>query len=209
MKLALTFGALALALPLTTSVVLAQQPGANKRPQDSKDLYMSGVNYKLPGVLVTAAQIETMKKNMLAKKATDVPINMVEMGGHQAGLSLVIRQKGQPTDPVIHDLVSEVYHVLEGSGTMMIGGDLVNPTRRPTSRGNGPGLSAKEVRGGQTFKISKGDVLLVPAGTSHRFITTDDIVVYTVTRLDPTKATPLQATSTIVPDTSNTGSQLR
>jgi len=208
MKLGLTLGAVVVALPLTIAMALAQQPAAN-RQQDSKDLYMPGVNYKLPGVLVTAAQIDTMKKNMLAKKATDVPINMVEMGGHQAGLSLVVRQKGEVSDPVIHDLVSEVYHVLEGSGTMVIGGELVNPTRRPFSRGNGPGLSAKEVRGGQTFKISKGDVLLVPAGTSHRFISTDDIVVYTVTRFDPTKATPLQSTSTTVPDTPITGTPPR
>jgi quercetin dioxygenase-like cupin family protein len=67
-------------------------------------------------------------------------------------------------------------------------------------------LSAEDVKGGQTFRVSKGDVLFVPAGTAHRFVSTDEMVVYTVTRLDPTKATPLQATSTTVPTTSNTGS---
>ena len=200
MKFALILASVALAPLLTPSVALAQQ-GSNP--------YMPGVNYKLPGVLVTAAQIETLKKAMLEQNATDVPMNMIEMGGHQAGLSLVVRLKGRGNNPVAHDLVSEVYHVLEGSGTMVIGGELINPTRRPTSRGNGPGLSAEDVRGGQTFRIAKGDVLFVPAGTAHRFVSTDEIVVYTVTRLDPGKATPLQPTSTTVPATSNTGSPQR
>jgi mannose-6-phosphate isomerase-like protein (cupin superfamily) len=199
MKLRFIPGAVALTLALTPSIA---------HSQEGSDLYMKGINYKLPGVLVTAAQIETLKKGMLEKDATDVPMNMIEMGGHQAGLSLVVRAKGG-TNPVVHDLVSEVYHVLEGSGTMVIGGELIKPTRRPTSRGNGPGLSAQDVKGGQTFRISKGDVLFVPAGTAHRFVSTDGIVVYTVTRLDPTKATPLQSTSTTVPTTSNTSGPQR
>ena len=82
-----------------------------------------------------------MKKNMLAKGAVDVPINMVDMSGAQAGLSLVIRQ-GKTYAPVLHDLVSEVYHIYEGSGVFEIGGELVNPTRRPASRGDGPGLNS-------------------------------------------------------------------
>ena len=200
MKLALVLSAFASALPFTSSPALAQQ---------AAELYMPGINYKLPGVLVTAAQIETLKKNMLEHKAVDVPLNMIEMGGHQAGLSLVIRLKGAGNNPVLHDLVSEVYHVLEGAGTMVIGGELINPTRRPISRGNGPGLSATDVRGGQTLRVSKGDVLFVPAGTPHRFVSTDEVVVYTVTRLDPTKATPLQPTTTTVPTTSNTGTPVR
>ena len=199
MKIALTLGLVASTLVCTPSLALSQQAPA---------LYIPGVNYKLPGVMVTAAQIDTMKKNMLAKDAIDVPINMVEMGGHQAGVSLVIR-KGPSAAPVLHDLVSEVYHVYEGTGTFNIGGELVNPTRRPTSRGNGPGLTGTDVRGGQQFKLGKGDVLFVPAGTVHRFVSSDNMVVYTVTRMDPTKATPLQATSTDVPDTSNTGAPVR
>lgn len=199
MKIAITSGVVAFALVLAPSLALSQK---------ASDLYMPGVNYKLPGVMVTAAQIETMKKNMLAKDAIDVPINMVTMGDHQAGLSLVIR-KGPTAAPVLHDLVSEVYHVYEGSGTFHIGGELVNPTRRAPSRGNGPGLSGTDVKGGQEFKLAKGDVLFVPAGTVHRFVASDNMVVYTVTRMDPTKATPLQATSTEVPDTSNTGAPQR
>jgi mannose-6-phosphate isomerase-like protein (cupin superfamily) len=199
MRIALTSPVLVLALVFAPSVALSQK---------APDLYMPGVNYKLPGVMVTAAQIETMKKNMLAKSAIDVPINMVEMGGHQAGLSLVIR-KGPSAAPVLHDLVSEVYHVYEGSGTFHIGGELVNPTRRAASRGNGPGLNGTDVKGGQQFKLSKGDVLFVPAGTVHRFISSDNMVVYTVTRMDRTNTTPLQTTSTEVPDTSNLGAPFR
>ena len=108
------------------------------------------------------------------------------------GVSLVLRQKGQSTAGVAHDQVSEVYHVLEGGGTMILGGKLIAPERRPDSGGNGPGISGKGIEGGVRTRISKGDVLIIPAGTPHRFESADEFTLYTVVRVDAEKVAPLK-----------------
>lgn len=61
----------------------------------------------------------------------------------------------------IHELNSELFVVLEGSGTMSVGGKLINPTR------NGDDLRAAKSEGGISYKLNKGDILLVPPNTAH------------------------------------------
>lgn len=184
-------------LPVVCVCSLAGAPAlVQAGSQAAAPLYMAGIRYDLPAVLIPAADIERTKKEMLANKATDVPIRTVDCGGgeggHQLGVSLVLRQKGQNTAGVAHDQVSEVYHVLEGGGTMILGGKLIEPERRPDSGGNGPGIAGKGIEGGVRTHISKGDVLIIPAGTPHRFESADAFTLYTVVRADPQKVAPLK-----------------
>ena len=184
-------------LPVLFVLSLAGAPASAQSPrQAGQPLYMPGIRYDLPAVLVPAADIERTRKEMLAQKATDIPIRTVDCGGgeggHHVGVSLVLRQKGQSTAGVAHDQVSEVYHVLEGGGTMILGGKLIAPERRPESGGNGPGISGKGIEGGVRTRISKGDVLIIPAGTPHRFESADEFTLYTVVRVDAEKVAPLK-----------------
>jgi mannose-6-phosphate isomerase-like protein (cupin superfamily) len=180
---------------LTLPITYAQAP-APAAASDKQPLYLSDHRYDLPATLITAAQIESHKQKMLADKNPDVPINMVKIGGdsekHQAGISVVYRLKGvgQPSY-AIHDDVAEVYHVLEGAGTMLLGGKLKDGRRRPTSAGNGMGISGTESDGAKQIRISKGDVLIIPAGTPHRFMMADEFTSYTVVRIDPDGVAPL------------------
>ena len=52
--------------------------------------------------------------------------------------------------------------VTDGGCTFVMGGTLVNP--KP---GNGGNLSGTGVTGGVTYKLAKGDTILVPAGAPH------------------------------------------
>jgi mannose-6-phosphate isomerase-like protein (cupin superfamily) len=184
---------------LAIAAAISSQSGATARaqaPAPPAQLYIPGINYKLPAVLVTAADIARTRQQMDEKKQDDIPMRMVDCGGgesgHQVGLSLVSRRKGQSNAGAVHDLVSEVYHVLEGAGTMILGGTLTNPKRRPVSAGNGPGISGDGIDGGVRMRIAKGDVLIIPAGTPHRFESTEEFTLYTVVRVDAEKVTPLQ-----------------
>ena len=101
------------------------------------------------------------------------------------------------TGGAVHDQVSEVYHVLEGSGTLVTGGTLVNPQRRDSTASvvtqiNGPGVTGTAIEGGERRRISKGDVVIIPAGTPHWFPEIQEDITYTVVRVDPARVVTLK-----------------
>jgi len=179
------------------SAVTAQDQRAN----DPSLLVLPGHHYDLPATLITAAQIEAHKKNMIAAKDDDVPMNMVRAGGgsdkHQVGVSVVYRNKGQKNpNYAVHDDVAEVYYVLEGKGHMKLGGKLTDWTRRPVSAGNGRGSGGTTAVGAKDVTIAKGDVLIIPAGTPHKWEDADEFTSYVVVRIDPDGVTPLMELGT-------------
>jgi len=62
--------------------------------------------------------------------------------------------------PAAHPGFAELHHIMEGSGTLVTGGTVVPP---PGGRGSGPST----IQGGESRHVSKGDVILVPAGMPH------------------------------------------
>ena len=123
------------------AVLLIAWPIRTHATQDDQQpeapLYMPGINYNLPTVKVSAAEIERTRSEMVEKRQVDIPIRMIDCGGdeggHQVGVSLVVRFKGQLYAGAVHDQVSEVYHILGGAGTMVVGGKLTNAKRRPVA----------------------------------------------------------------------------
>src|SRR6266699_5524240 len=95
-----------------------------------------------------------------------------------------------------HDLVSEVYHIIDGSATLMLGPDITNMVRRPATQEtvrlfNGPGNNGSTIRNGKTYNLKVGDMVVIPAGTGHWFTKIEDHLNYVMVRIDPDKATPL------------------
>jgi mannose-6-phosphate isomerase-like protein (cupin superfamily) len=63
----------------------------------------------------------------------------------------------------VHDTENEMMFVIEGAGTLTMGGQMVNPTRpNPTNQ------SAATISGGTDTAIAKGDFIMVPHGTPHQ-----------------------------------------
>jgi hypothetical protein len=103
----------------------------------------------------------------------------------------------RPNSVAEHDLVSEVYHVISGSATLVLGPDIVDRQRRPATMRtviefNGPGNGGAEIRNGVAHDIKAGDVVVIPAGTGHWFTRIDDHINYLMIRFDPDKVTPLR-----------------
>ncbi len=64
----------------------------------------------------------------------------------------------------IHEKDADIIYVLEGSATLVTGGEIVG------GKVIAPGeIRGSDVKGGETRVISKGDVIIVPAGTPHWF----------------------------------------
>lgn len=188
----------ALTLSIPAASVGAEQQGGGRGTAaiPTEPLYLPNHHYDLPATLVTAAQIQAHKAKMLADKTEDVPLNMVKSGGtgdkHQVGISVVYRLKGQSNPTyAVHDDVAEVYQVLEGAGTMLLGGKLADGKRRPTSAGNGMGSVGTLSEGAKQIHIAKGDMLIIPAGTPHRWMMADEFTSYTVVRIDAEGVAPI------------------
>ncbi|HWS90060.1 MAG TPA: hypothetical protein VN282_24035 [Pyrinomonadaceae bacterium] len=62
----------------------------------------------------------------------------------------------------IHDASDDVYYVLEGTATLTLGGTLETPKEVEPGEWRGPGI-----KGGQSFDVKKGDLIVVPRGTPH------------------------------------------
>ena len=63
----------------------------------------------------------------------------------------------------LHDNDNELMVVIQGSGTITLGGQMVNP-KRP----NPANETAAAISGGTDTLIAKGDFVLVPHGTPHQ-----------------------------------------
>src|SRR6267378_997978 len=154
-------------------------------------LAQAGTTKTLPATDVKAADIQAAVKEEIAKKLTDVPIRTVDAGGHNVSIAVVHREKGTNlTGMAAHDKVSEVFYVVEGSGTFVTGGTLVNPQKRESSSDvvkelSGPGFAGSGIRGGVSRRMSKGDMVIIPAGTPHGFTDVQETVTYTIVRIDP------------------------
>ncbi len=165
---------------------------------DDSPLVLPGHRYDLPATLITAEQIEEHKQRMVAVEETDVAITMVPSGGgssdHQVGVSMVIRYDGQSNQYyAVHDDVAEVYYVLEGRGRMKLGGTITDWSRRPVSIENGRGSRGTTAVGSQDITIKAGDMLIIPAGTPHKWDYAEEFTSYVVMRMDPEGVAPLLA----------------
>ena len=143
----------------------------------------------LPATDVKAADIQRTLKEGMAKSVTDTQIRTVDAGGHNVGVAVVYRLKGMPGNAASHDKVSEVYQILEGSGTLVTGGTLLNPQRRDGASAsvtelNGPGVTGSGIQGGVSRRIMKGDVVVIPAGTPHAWTDIQETMTYTIVRVD-------------------------
>ena len=129
--------------------------------------------------------------------SVDQQVRSVDVG--KAQVQVAISHRGRLTEPggvAEHDLVTEVYYVISGSGTNVTGSDLVDAVPRGAgSRAvqylNGPGHNATSTRNGTTHELKAGDVFVIPAGTGHQFTRIDDHIRYVMIRIDPDKVVPL------------------
>lgn len=150
-----------------------------------------------PGTYISNTEIEAYAARGKANQLVDQQVRQVDVGKANVGVAVVHRSKLDNPNAVVaeHDLVSEVYHVISGAATLVLGPDLVGKTRRPATDTtvrllNGPGNNAKSIRNGVAHQLKAGDVVVIPAGTGHQFTKIDDHITYLMIRVDPDKVTP-------------------
>ena len=172
-------------------VVLAAQAN-NPNPKPSCNM--------CPGTYIPVSELEAYRQKAVKENLVDQQVRDIEIGKAHIGIGMVHRGKlAQPAKDSVaeHDLVSEVYHIIDGSATLVLGPDITNMVRRPATQEtvrlfNGPGNNGSEIRNGKTYNLKVGDVVVIPAGTGHMFTRIDDHIDYLMVRIDPDKVTPLR-----------------
>lgn len=153
-----------------------------------------------PASYVPNDEIQAYVKKAVAEKLVDQQVRDIDIGKSHVAIGVVHRGKlsaPAPESVAEHDLVSEVYHVIDGAATLVTGPDLVDMKRRPATLEtvrlfNGPGNNAASIRSGVSHELKPGDVIVIPAGTGHWFTKIDDHITYLMIRVDPDKVTPIK-----------------
>ena len=151
-----------------------------------------------PGTYIPVDEINAYVRKAIAERRVDQQVRDVDIGKANIGIGIVHRGKlaaPAPNSVAEHDLVSEVYHVIDGAGTLVLGPDILEMKRRPATAEtvrlfNGPGNNGSSIRDGKSYDLKPGDVVVIPAGTGHWFTRIDDHITYLMVRIDPDKVTP-------------------
>ncbi len=78
----------------------------------------------------------------------------------------------------VHDKETDVIYVIEGAATFVTGGTMVGgKTTKPDQH------VGSDIQGGQTHHLTKGDVIVVPAGTAHWFKEVPQSISYYVVKV--------------------------
>lgn len=163
-------------------------------------LYAQPSCNKCSGTYVSNEEIQAYLKRVEGTAVSDQQVRALDVGKTNVDIAVVYRGKlAAPAKQSVaeHDKVSEVYHVIDGSATLMVGPDIVDLKPRPADDRavrllNGPGGNGAAIRNGVTYQLKAGDVVVIPAGTGHLFTRIDDHIRYLMIRLDPEKIAPLK-----------------
>jgi mannose-6-phosphate isomerase-like protein (cupin superfamily) len=138
-------------------------------------------------VYISAEEIATTLKNSIANNVVDQPVKAMDVvtpANHRASLAMLRRTK-EETTALIHDRVTEIYQIVEGSGTLVTGGKLTDAKATDLTRLNAGPSQTGVHQGGDSRRVGPKDVIIIPAGTPHRFSALDGPITYLVYRFEP------------------------
>jgi len=90
--------------------------------------------------------------------------------------------------------VTEVYHIIDGAGTFVTGGEMVEPTPSPSDGNTVKVLVGRVLRNldprGYSRRVGPGDVIVIPPGVAHWFSAVERDMNYLVVRVDAQHVLP-------------------
>jgi len=148
-----------------------------------------------PAVDITNADIRATIRTAPADAVMDQQIRVVDIGAYNVAVGVLHRAAKAKQTAISHAQVTEVYHIIEGTGTLVTGGETVEPTPLPAD-GNtvkvlvGPSAGGTSIRGGYSRRVGPGDVIVIPPGVAHWFSAVESDMNYLVVRIDAEHVLP-------------------
>ena len=138
----------------------------------------------LPATYLPSSDIQAFLKALPPDAISDLPIRAVDVGGYRVGVFGVFRPHSQPGDAIAHETrTTEVYYILDGSGTLVTGGTITGMKPPPAGRTAGP--RGDRIEGGASRHVGPGDIIVIPGRTPHWWSSLDSDIHYLIVRPDP------------------------
>ncbi len=137
-----------------------------------------------PAAYLGAADIESTMKQSVANNTLDKLMKQTPVKGGIVRIGMVHRTAPEPR-ALLHDDLTEIYQIVEGSGTLVTGGTPTEPrpVSDPPNLGPTPSYYVTQI-GGVSQKVKPKDVVIVPAGLPHRFSELDGPISYVIYRFE-------------------------
>lgn len=110
-------------------------------------------------VVMSSQSLDDLKQKLQPGNRTE---ELIDSAGME--LRVAVQHENNKTGAAeLHDASDDVYFVLEGSATLVLGGKLDAPKEVEPGEWRSP-----KIINGKTFEITKGDLVVVPRGTPHQ-----------------------------------------
>lgn len=110
----------------------------------------------------TKQQVSDIAAN-LERQAGNKTEDFVAASGVQMRVAIFHDEKRENDLIEVHDSSDDIYYVLDGTATLLLGGSLIDANEISSGE-----WRAKASKGGQNVTIKKGDLIVVPRGTPHQ-----------------------------------------
>jgi len=146
--------------------------GAASAQQDEEIALVGAAAAKGFGARPASAPVTQFEAGKVAAAfAKGVPL--LEVAGYKIHAS----RRAAPGMAEVHDWETDVMYVLEGAATIVTGGTVVDP--KVVEPGQ---IRGRLIEGGESRRVAKGDVVVIPAGTPHWFKDVEGPMTYFVVK---------------------------
>src|SRR2546421_3274782 len=113
-----------------------------------------------PFVVMSSQSLDDLQKTLQPDNKT---AELIDSAGMQLRVAVQHEKNKTGAAAELHDASDDVYYVLDGSATLVLGGKLDVP--KETDPGE---WRSQRIIDGKTVEIKKGDLVIVPRGTPHQ-----------------------------------------
>ncbi|MEQ1896862.1 MAG: hypothetical protein ABL971_05665 [Vicinamibacterales bacterium] len=126
---------------------------------------------------------ETIRTGRIAAKRTNELIPRDLDLGIRVSMGRKVASPAIP-EAEVHADFGHIFLIEEGGGTLLLGGELVNPTQR------GQMWVAASIKGGKRYEMKTGDMITVQVGMPHQWVEVPKSVSYLAIHAFPDKYQP-------------------
>lgn len=145
-------------------------------PQEDEDIAKAGA-------MALAAATGSAKSDMpkvayfptgQVNKAFEKGMPLIEIANYKVHAS----HRDRPGEVEVHTKDTDIIYMLEGTATLVTGGSIVDGKNIELEE-----IRGEHVRGGETRRLTKGDVIVIPHGTPHWFKEVNGPINYYVVKV--------------------------